>query len=385
MNSSQIAVINLIKSAVTGEKAFIPEEFDFEEIVTVSKNHQIAPLLYYGIINSEIKIQDAVFTHIEKLAYQSIAITQNQTYELNRICDAFDENGIDYMPLKGTVIKDIYPESGQRAMSDIDILVKIEQYKTIKNIMNNCLGYKECGVSDHEMKWTKNNVFVELHSRLIPSYNKDYYAYYGDGWKLAVLDTGGRYKMSDEDTFIYIFTHFAKQYRDAGIGIKHFADLWVYKRSKNLNDKYILSELGKLKLLEFYTNINKTIETWFEGRPSDEMSDFITQYIFDCGAGGNKDNYIISDFLKTSSNSSNEEKSKLRLWLFYVFPPYDKMCIKYPFLKKFHCLLPIMWIVRVCTAVKNRHNYSFNEITTEQIISRKQGLDYVGLDFNFKE
>lgn len=385
MNELQNGVIKLIKSALTEERVSIPDKLDFEQIITICKNHQIAPLIYYGIINSEIKIENAVFKQIENLAYQSIAVTQNQTYELDKILQAFDENSINYMPLKGTIIKNIYPKPGQRAMSDLDILVKTEQYETIKLIMTH-LGYKECGISDHELKWIKNNVYVELHSRLIPSYNKDYYAYYGDGWKLANLDRGTRYTLSNDDQMIYLFTHFAKHYRDAGIGIKHFVDLWVYKNSTNLNEEYISHELVKLKLNDFYLNINKTLQTWFKDRPDDKMSDFITQYIFDCGAAGKKENYIISDYLKNNSSGSTEKTSKTKLKLYYVFFPYDKMCIKYPILKKHSFLLPIMWLVRIFSAIfKKNHNYDFNGITSEQIFKRQQSLKYVGLDFNFKE
>jgi len=47
------------------------------------------------------------------------------------------------------------------------------------------LGYEELYESDHELVWNHDLMRIELHKRLIPSYNKDYYQYYGDGWQLA--------------------------------------------------------------------------------------------------------------------------------------------------------------------------------------------------------
>ena len=44
-------------------------------------------------------------------------------------------------------------------------------------------------------------------------------------------------EMSAEDEMIYIFTHYAKHYRAAGVGIKHILDLWVYKLYKPELDK----------------------------------------------------------------------------------------------------------------------------------------------------
>ncbi len=96
----------------------------------------------------------------------------------------------------------------------------------------NRLGYLPGVESNHEYVWDKKNMLhVELHKMLIPSYNKDYYAYFGDGWRLAKKYDGSEFKMSDEDTFVYIFTHFAKHYRDAGIGIRHITDIYVYLKS----------------------------------------------------------------------------------------------------------------------------------------------------------
>ena len=102
------------------------------------------------------------------------------------------------------------------------------------------LGYAEKVESNHEYIWHKAGSYIELHKRLIPTYNKDYYSYFGDGWRLAKLKDGTRFSMTDEDQMVYLFTHYAKHYRDAGIGIRHIVDLWVYRNNKpNLNEEYI--------------------------------------------------------------------------------------------------------------------------------------------------
>ena len=125
------------------------------------------------------------------------------------------------MLLKGTLLKEMYPKKELRAMGDADILIKTEQYDKIKPIMQG-LGFEERTESDHELIWRKPQLLLELHKKLIPSYNKDYYAYFGDGWQLGKPNSNfpHRFEMSDEDQMIYLFTHFAKHYRDAGIGIR---------------------------------------------------------------------------------------------------------------------------------------------------------------------
>ena len=223
----------------------------------------------------------------------------------------------------------------------------------------------------------------------MPSYNKDYYAYYGDGWRLAKTDKGSRFKMSDEDTFVYIFTHFAKHYRDGGIGIRHITDLYVFLSAKpNMNIGYIESELAKLELLDFYNNTVHTFSVWFGTEIGDEMSDFITDKIFGSGSYGTYKSHVLSSAVKTSNSDRNVKTKKL---FNLIFLPYKSMCKKYPILKKFPMLLPIMWVLRGINAVVyhkdriSRQQRDLKIITDDNVKKYKQELNYVGLKFNFKE
>lgn len=385
MKKIQDDIIKLIKSSLTGKPEDISKDIDIGKVLNIAVKHGIYAIIYYGALNcgidSECSEMQALFAYTCKCISRNV----NQEYEISALLKEFDKNGIEYMPLKGCVIKALYPKPEMRVMSDADILIKPYQYDRIKSIMIS-LDFNESGVSDHELKWNKTGLFVELHNKLIPSYNKDYFAYYGDGWQLATQCNGTRYSMSDDDQMVYLFTHFAKHYRDAGIGIKHIIDLWVYKKSKALNEKYIYAELKKLKLYDFYINIFETLKVWFENKQPTEMSDFITDYIFDCGAAGNKENYYISDILKNSEFSDVSHNGKLKMFLYYLFFPYEKMCMKYPVLIKHRCLLPLMWIVRALSALFNRKSYDdITGISQDKISNRQQGLNYVGLKFDFKE
>lgn len=384
MKKIQNDIIKLIKSSLTGEPEDVSEDIDIGEVLNIATRHGIYAVIYYGALECGIDSKCSEMPALFAYTCKCISRNANQEHAMSGLFNEFDKNGIEYMPLKGCIIKSLYPKSEMRIMSDADILIKPHQYSSIRAIMQR-LGYNESGESDHELKWKKPGLFVELHNKLIPSYNKDYFAYYGDGWRLATVRNGTRYSMNDDDQMIYLFTHFAKHYRDAGIGLKHMIDLWVYKKGKTLNEKYISSELKKLRLYEFYNNIFATLDVWFENKPSTQITDFITDYIFDCGAAGSKENYYISDILKNSEFSDVEHNGKLKMILYYIFFPYEKMCMKYPVLIKHRCLLPLMWIVRGVTALFKHKSYNdITGISQEQISNRLHGLNYVGLDFNFK-
>lgn len=388
MDSQQRRVIDIVYSALTGEKISLPEDFDFLKGVKIARRHKIEVMFYYGALNCGFGQDEPLIQELFTLVCGNIAVSEQQNYSIKEIFLAFDEQEIDYLPLKGVLLKNIYPKPEMRSMGDADILIKTEQYDKIRPIMVK-LGYKKVTESDHEFIWKKNNINIELHKRLIPSYNKDYYSYFGDGWSLAKLKNGTSYSMTDEDQLIYLFTHFAKHYRDAGIGIKHMTDLWVYRKSKPLLDeKYIKKELTALQLYGFYVNIINTLAVWFDGIEGDEKTDFITDVIFNSGVYGTRDKHAISDAVKISRSTN---KVKTRKLFKLIFPAYQVMGIKYPLLKKAPFLLPIMWIHRILTTILFKSNrikaqaQAIDQMSAENINNYQQDLNYVGLDFNFKE
>ena len=390
MDGQQIGIIALVKSALTGEKAEIPENFDWDNALNTAKKHQIIPMLYYGVQYSGITPPAEIMQFSELATYKNIAVSQNQLYALEQIYKAFDDNEIDYTPLKGSVLKFIYPKPELRPMGDADILIRQEQYEKIRPVMT-ALGFSEILESDHELIWDKKGILhVELHKRLIPSYNKDYYEYYGDGWQFAEHNENYRYDMRNEDNYIYLFTHYAKHYRDGGIGIRHMTDLYVFAVHSELNYKYIEEELKKLQLFEFYKNTRHTLDVWFGGETPDNMSDFITAKIFGSGSYGTYDAHLLSAALKTSGPNGNEAQVMKSLLKNKAFPPYKAMLSRYKCLEKHPALLPLMWLVRFLQIPFRRGSVKRNienaKITApDKVIAYRDELEAVGLKYNFKE
>lgn len=394
MDELQTGIIALIKSALTGEKAEISENFDWDNALNTAKEHQITPLIYYGVRYSGLEPSSEIMQFLELATYKNIAVSQNQLYALEGIYKAFDENRIDYMPLKGSVLKFVYPKPEMRAMGDADILVKQEQYDKIRAVMTE-LGFKEIRESDHELVWNKKGIlYVELHKRLIPSYNKDYYAYYGNGWQLSkpCSDKASRFELTAEDQMIYLFTHFSKHYRNAGIGIRHLVDLWVYRQSqKNSDEAYIRRELEKLQLYSFYQNVVATLAVWFEGAKETEISEFITDFIFNSGVYGTHETRILAGTYRQSKSIENIKSIRIINTVKVVFLPYSHMKKKYPTLIKFPFLLPLFWIVRAFDVLLFKRKQISTQIEDFKATNGKNISDYgnalkfVGLDFNFKE
>ena len=391
MNSLQRGVTAIIYSALTGQRISLPQDLNFSECVKIAKRHRIEVMFYYGALNCGFEQSEPLMKELFMSACKSIVLSEQQNYAFAELIGAFDIHKIDFMPIKGIVLKGLYSNPQMRSMGDLDILIKTEQYDKIKPVMQ-AIGYAEVGESNHEFIWHKSNIHIELHKRLIPSYNKDYYAYFGDGWRLAKERDGTRYSMTDEDMLIFLFTHFAKHYRDSGIGLRHMTDLWVYCNAKpDLDKEYIQNELKSLRLYDFYVNIMNTLGVWFDGRESDEKTDYITDFIFKSGIYGTGKTHALSDGVKMSKSVKSAKNIKIKKFFRRMFLPYKDLSAKYAFLKKIPVLLPFMWMYRLLVAMlfkrdKIKSDKQAIKIMTEKNIREYQdALNFVGLDFNFKE
>ena len=177
-------LFSLIKSALTGTPQPLSKDFDLASVLGTVRKHQIENIVYYGAANCGIPTSTPAMQKLFGVVCSALCLNETQIFESERIFAAFEAKNIDFMPLKGTLLKPLYPKNDMRSMSDVDVLIKLEQYDKIRSVMQS-LGFSEKTESDHELIWTSSSFVLELHKRIVPSYNKDFYSYFGDGWQLA--------------------------------------------------------------------------------------------------------------------------------------------------------------------------------------------------------
>ena len=175
MTNLQSGIIALLKSAITGQALPLPVDFSMTEVLQQMKSHHISTMLYEGAVCCGVDRADPAMLQLFRQYCKALQISELQMQEIKRIFDAFEKNGIDYMPLKGCKMKSLYPKPELRIMGDADILIRNEQREAIARIMES-LGFVQENESDHEWVWTTKGLYLELHKRLIPSYTKDFYS-----------------------------------------------------------------------------------------------------------------------------------------------------------------------------------------------------------------
>lgn len=390
MTEQQKNFLCLIKSALNGKKAELKSNFNPRDAVDLAKKHQLVPIIYYGLKNSEIMLDPELESELDTFIYKSTVIDSNQIYESEELKQIFGAESIDFAILKGLHLKNYFPNSVMRSMSDFDILIRSSQIETAEKLIK-ARGYKFVTETDHVVEWSKNNYFcLELHKKLIPK-NEIFGKYYTDSWKYfqRVNSNSNEWEMSPSDEYIFIFLHFVKHYISGGVGIRQMLDLWIFsEKEKDIDYSYIKGELEALGLIEFWENIRNTLDCWMNNAGSNEKIDFITTVIFKNGIFGTRKNYLIATAVKSNESPDNAGMQRI-IKLFFL--PYSGMCIKYPILKKHPILLPFYWTKRWLTALFFRrkkgvaHLKEFSEMSGEEIRATKLSYEFVGLNFNFKE
>lgn len=389
MNTLQQGIITLIKSALTGQKLALPAEFSLETADKPVRSQGLLPLVYQGAYLCGIDGKSEIMQRYQKQYFRVLLRSEQQMRAAEGVFRAFDENGIDYLPLKGCVLKNLYPHPEMRVMGDADILIRKEQQDRIKAVMEQ-LGFREEAISSYDTHWVNESLLAELHHSLFADDQEDLCRYFGDCWSIAVKGAGNRYTFTEEDTFVYIFAHMTKHFRFGGIGARQIVDLFVYRQAHPQMDEARIEQImEQIHLLDFYRNIRKLLSVWFEDAPEDPVSDFITAYIFSGGNWGTAENLLYAQELLRAKQAGRIGHSRFRSVLRAIFPKLDHMQHSYNILYRHPWLCPIFWVVRWGDILLHRRQNIRKKgkivlsISDEGITEHQKALNYMGLDYRF--
>jgi hypothetical protein len=388
MNIIYQGLFTLVKSALTGEKLNLPEGFELEKAAPLIKRHALIPLVYPGAINCGIPPKAELMQKMQVHYFRHLITSDRQMQAVKRLCDAFEAEGIDYMLLKGVTLKSLYPKPEMRSMGDADVLIRLDQYERIVPIME-AMAYKKVKESVYDFVWQVPELYLELHRRLYATTQTVFCDYFGTGWEVAVKGEGHSYHMSREDEFAYIFSHMAKHFRIRGIGLRHFIDLYVYRKTYQLDEARVEQIMDKLQMRDFYRNVCRTLDVWFEGRRNDDVTDMITEYVFDSGSFGTMENKLYYQQLsKANQKKRGIHNSKADSMAEALFPPLALMQDSYNVLFRYPILLPVYWPVRWVDVLIHRRTHVgqkmkiIREMSDEKLQLRERAMNMMGVSFD---
>ena len=286
----------------------------------------------------------------DKAFYQAYkkAVRKNIYLDMERtvITTVFEEQGIWYMPLKGSVLKDLYPENGMREMADNDMLYDAEKQQEVMKIM---LGHgytaESIGKSHHDVYMKPPVLNFELHTALFSSTHAEpMYQYYADTKRLLIKDEDNHfgYHFSDEDFYVFMTAHEWKHYNGSGTGIRSLLDCYVYCKVKgdNLDWNYITEQCKQLEIDDFEQERRQLAVKVFSSDILPDLTDAESEmlmYYLTAGTYGTFENAI---------KKKLKDQTKLSFWMHSIFIPRKQMEQSVPFTAKSPVLYPVGVVCR---------------------------------------
>ncbi len=350
MNANQKAekqVINdliyLCSCAVNGCVPYAERvaEMDFAAIFSLAEQHMLTAVAAYALESAGIL--DHQFAQAQAMAIRKMVIMDD---EMAKILVRLEAAGIWYMPLKGAVLKDLYPAYGIRQMGDRDILIDGGRVKDVRSIMED-LGFttEEYGKHHHDCYVKPPVSHFEMHHALFEAMQGECITGYYSGVKGRLLKDEGNtfgWHFSPEDFYIHMTVHEYKHYSTNGTGLRSLLDTYVYLKNKNLDFDYIKAEAAKLDVAAFETANRKLALHLFGGVPLTEEDRHMLPRFVASGTYGNTECF---------TEKQLADKGRAGYFLSRLTLPYHVMLEHYPILKKQPVLYPFCWTHRLIYAL----------------------------------
>ena len=339
-------------------------------LYTLAKAHDVAHLVSAqlardGLITPGNEIGDK-FRREQML---SVFRAEQQTHEQEQLYLALSEAKIPFIPLKGAVIRDYYPDPSMRTSCDIDVLVRAEDLQKAIRCTVGVLGYREKERGTHDVSLTApSGVCVELHYALVEADRaNNCHLILEEVWDHARPASGGSYRhvLSDEMLYYYHIAHMAKHFENGGCGIRPFLDLWLLENRVEHDEKARRALLARGGLLTFAECCCTLSRVWLENAPHTAITLEMEQYLLRGGAYGNIENMV--------TINQRKKGGKVRYVLSRLFLPYERLCLLYPIVQKHRLLVPVMQVRRWVTHfLRGRWRRSLKEIGINRTVSEER-------------
>ena len=371
--------INETESCNDAEKLITPDTLT--PLFNLSKKHDLAHIIGLALLRLNAKFDNEIIKKFQKEQMIAVFRYERLKFDYELLRGALEDLGVDFIPLKGAIIRDLYPEPWMRTSCDIDVLVKKDDAeRTIAHLVAN--GFKkgkDCTEHDHALS-SASGTTIELHYTL----RQDKTLPKSDEILDCVWDnlkdntTTFEKQMTDEFFVFYHLVHMAKHFINGGCGIRPFVDLFLIDKNVNY-DKQVLNQLlKKAQLDNFYSAVIELQKVWFEGATHTKFTTAMEDFVLFGGVYGNIGN--------SAKIQAVQGKTKSKTFFSLMFLPRSNLEIIYPKLKKHPVLLPFYQVKRWFRVFKKDSRKRVNDlvkaresVSTEDVNCTEQLIDVLGL------
>jgi len=324
-----------------------------EEDYKILRDNQLS-----GSIYPLIKDQKDIYTGFQEDYYRYIQRDAIHMQLIDELRNIFNDHQIDFIFLKGSFLKTIYPHSYMRVMGDIDILVRPDKMNDIHKILEENQFKNWTNSTNHDC-FVKHKVNVEIHPKLDSEFSDAYKDLFYKPWDYAVKVKNNEYHLINEYRFFYQLYHMIKHLYSSGVGLRTFIDLALLVNQMNLSSKEykdIYNQFPKKDFVHFILCLLQTIFTklrLLDISDCDKMNlntlNAFLIYMIHSGTHGIGEDHNLFIGGMASSHKKKEwiVLTKTKFLFSKAFLPFSLMKGSYRYLNKYPFLLPVAYLQRI--------------------------------------
>lgn len=362
-------LIDLVRAALLGEAVpTLPQECTPAAIGALIRKQHLTNLVY-SVVAAKPELM-ALRMQLERDYLIQIPKVTNQDLEIQKWLDAAEAKGLDSIPLKGFLLRKLYPSPMMRSMTDLDVLIRSMDRPDVRQWMEG-MGY--VAEDTHELSHHDNYVkkpwmYMELHMHLMkPRPGRDELE--KKIWQRATVLPGYKhiYQMSPEDFYVFHLLHLHKHFTSRGVGLKSVIDIHVFLKAygAGLDRRYLKQELKALGIEEFGAYMERLANILLGDAQGDADTRMVADYMADCGSFGTGRYHHILRMAETKGSGVTSRKLRYRLKL--AFPGVKEMSKRFPSVSRVPFLLPFYWVAHIFRYLFRRKKRSgIADITDDQ-------------------
>lgn len=373
----------LLRSAIQNvplkemEKSLYNDDL-LQPLFTMAKKHEVIHLAALGMVNNNL---GGIYTQgIQKEIFRTQYRYTKLKYETERLYEILEQEKIPFVPLKGSVIRNYYPEPWMRSSCDIDVLVREKEVDKIAQMLGEKMQYQYEKKNYHDISLkSASNIQLELHFSIKENMEM-MDAVLSECWEHTSQQTSFRYQFSNEFFMFHQITHAAYHFLHGGCGIRPILDLWILEQKIQYDHQKYEALLKRAGLIEFEKEIRKLSEIWFGNAEYTEIAHQMENYILQGGIFGSQNN--------SANVRSASGVCKIRAFSELIFLKRKDLEKIYPILKKYPVLYPVMQVRRwfkILDKEKRKKIEDFsrvqNSVLQEEVNTTKEMLEQLDLLF----
>lgn len=352
------------------------------DLYTLSQKHDLSHIIASALSKMKVLGNDEISQKYTNQLMMAAYRDRQKEHAIEQTCLILENAKIPHIPLKGSVIRKLYPQAWMRTSCDVDILVHKDDAEAAIACLCNAgfVRFNDRSIHDYNLL-SPNKVHIELHYTL----TQDGKLTAADEilnsvWSYTTPEDECTYcrSMEPEMFLLYHLAHMGRHLLHGGCGVRPFIDLWLIRHKMALDPSKLNALLENTKLGAFYDAVSDLSEVWLGDRTRSNETELLEKFILSGGTYGTTTN---AETIKAARGIN-----KVRSFLSVMFLPRKNLAVLYPNLKKHPFLFPFYQVKRWFRIFKSDKRQKIQHLTnTRNAVTKAEAnsalilLEHLGL------